>query len=416
MSNLRTARGSAPGRIDFLGGVADYSGSLVLEMPIHGRTTVEVQELDESVLRFDFAEAEFNAQLDLDAFNHAKGDSLEAVASFLRDAGVGVPILYVAGCLAAFLERRDGAAERGLRFTVSSTVPQSMGVSSSAALEVATMRALEALWDMPLPGTTLAMLAQRAENVVVGAPCGLMDQLSSAYGEPGALLPILCRPDILGEPVALPQGVMVVGWPSGVKHSVAGAGYGAARAATFMGKQIFEKQTGRAWAHASEIPQGYYLRHAQGKMARTVRGAEFLAEFGAVSDPLSRINPGAEYPVFDALRFPIEENERCALARTLMAACAGERIPRYLERIGQLMYASHAGYGSIGLGTPETDAMVGAIEELGIEAGFYGARVSGGGCGGTVVVLLEASALPRLQALSERLVFAEDCRALPLIW
>ena len=415
MNNLRTSCGSAPGRLDFLGGVADYSGSLVLEMPIQGRTTVEIQELDEPIIRIEFEDHEFDAELDLGGFNDSHNAALEDVSSFLRREGVPEPVFYVAGCLAAFLEHIDGEADFGLHFKVSSTVPQSIGVSSSAALEVATMRALEALWDIQLTGTLLARLAQRAENVVVGAPCGLMDQLSSAYGIPGALLPILCRPDILGEPVPLPAGIMAVGWPSGVKHSVAGAGYGTARAAAFMGKQIFEKLTGRAWGFASEITPGYYLRPAQEMMPRTMPGADFLREFSAVNDPLSKIDPDVDYPVFDALRFPIEENERCAVARTLLAAGAGENIPRYLEHVGQLMYASHAGYGSIGLGTPETDAMVEAVEALGAEAGFYGARVGGGGCGGTVVVLLEECAIPRLHELSQALVFAENGRAFPLI-
>ena len=74
---------------------------------------------------------------------------------------------------------------------VSSDVPQSVGVSSSAALEVATARALGADVLDPL---RLAALCQEAENHVVGAPCGIMDQVTVAVGTPGAILPILCRP------------------------------------------------------------------------------------------------------------------------------------------------------------------------------------------------------------------------------
>ena len=68
--------------------------------------------------------------------------------------------------------------------------------------------------------------------------------------------------------------------------------------------------------------------------------------------------------------------------------------------IGALMGASHRGYSTIGLGAAETDAMVEAVRRRGPAQGFYGARVSGGGCGGTVVVLLAAAALPDLQALA----------------
>src|SRR5205807_10620330 len=85
-----------------------------------------------------------------------------------------------------------------------------------------------------------------------------------------------------------------------------------------------------------------------------------------------------------------------------------------LDAVGELMYQSHVGYSSIGLGCPETDAMVDAVRERGAERGFYGARVSGGGSGGTVVVLLEEAALPELERLSEALSFGGSGPA-PLI-
>jgi len=70
----------------------------------------------------------------------------------------------------------------------------------------------------------VARLAQRAENELVGAPCGLMDQLTAAYGTHGSLLPILCRPDLLAEPLPLPEGIVVAGWPSGVASALRTAG------------------------------------------------------------------------------------------------------------------------------------------------------------------------------------------------
>ena len=113
-----------------------------------------------------------------------------------------------------------------------------MGVSSSAALEVATLRGLEVLAGKSFTGTALARLAQRAENEIVGAACGLMDQLAVAHGRVGELLPILCRPDVLHERVRLPEGAVVVGWPSGVRHAVADSPYATARAAAFMARPI----------------------------------------------------------------------------------------------------------------------------------------------------------------------------------
>lgn len=72
----------------------------------------------------------------------------------------------------------------------------------------------------------------------MGAPCGIMDQLAVSFGTAGRVLPILCRPDEPLESLPLPAGVVLLGWPSGVKHSVAGSPYGTARAAAFMGKKV----------------------------------------------------------------------------------------------------------------------------------------------------------------------------------
>ena len=94
-----------------------------------------------------------------------------------------------------------------------------MGVSSSAALEVATARALGAGEIEPL---RLAALCQEAENQVVGAPCGIMDQVVVTMGRPGGVLPILCRPASVDPVVELPDDLEVVGVPTGAEHDVSG--------------------------------------------------------------------------------------------------------------------------------------------------------------------------------------------------
>ncbi len=216
---MKTVVGEAPGRLDFLGGVADYSGSLVLEMPL--RLTTRVTLSTHAAREFVFASAQ---------------EGRCVVEEGTLPAKVPKWVRYSYGCLLLFCQAQHWRPKAGLKFSIRSRVPASMGVSSSAALEVATMRALEAFSGRKFSGTALARLAQRAENEIVGAPCGLMDQLTSAYGVRGALLPILCRPDKLGEPVKLPQGVVAVGWPSGVKHAVSASPYATARTAAFMGQ------------------------------------------------------------------------------------------------------------------------------------------------------------------------------------
>jgi galactokinase len=397
-------QGEAPGRIDVLGGVADYSGALVLQMPIRATTRVTLTPQPASLLEFASAHEE-TACLSL-ADLHALLDSGGTAADLRgRLDAHRLPrwVRYPLGCLLLFCRAQGWWPRGGLRLEVASEVPVAMGVSSSAALEVATLRALEAASGRRCRGTELARLGQQAENDIVGAPCGLMDQLAAAHGTPGALLPILCRPDVLGEPVPLPEGAVAVGWPSGVKHAVCDSPYATARTAAFMGKKILERLFGRPLAHVTELPPSRVRAVGEEELPPTLSGEEFLARYGGVDDRLAHVEPGRPYPVRAAVSFPVEENFRCALAVQLLRGVRAANRQATLEALGELLYQSHAGYSSIGLGCPETDAMVEAVRGVGPGRGLYGARVSGGGSGGTVVVLLEQRALPDLARVAESL-------------
>jgi len=383
---MAKATGEAPGRLDFLGGVADYSGSLVLEMPLRLTTRVTITET--KVLELVFRSPD-------------QQECTLALGTDPRDAPKWVRYPY--GCLWLFSAAHRWQPRGGLIFEIASKVPPSMGVSSSAALEVATLRALEKLSGKKFAGTELAQLAQRAENEIVGAPCGLMDQLASAHGVRGSLLPILCRPDQLGEPVKLPPGVIAVGWPSGVTHAVSASPYATARAGAFMGKKIIEAGTGRKLKHVTELMPSELRSLSREDLPEHVTGRVFQQRWGGVDDSLSKIELRRRYAVRAAVSFPVEENFRGMRAVELLRGMTAANRAESLTALGELLGQSHAGYSSIGLGSPETDAMVEGVRALGPSKGFYGARVSGGGSGGTVVVLLKSSALPRLKALAVHL-------------
>lgn len=378
--------GEAPGRLDFLGGVADYSGSLVLEMPLSVTTRVTITETKSPYFVFQSAGQE--------SCTVAFGTNPQDVPKWVR---------YPYGCFWLFSEAQRWQPQSGLKFQITSKVPESMGVSSSAALEVATLRALEKLSGKRFTGTKLAKLAQRAENEIVGAPCGLMDQLASAYGVRGELLPILCRPDKLGDPVKLPTGGIAVGWPSGVKHAVSDSPYATARAGAFMGKKLIEICTGRKLGHATELSPSQMRSLSEDILPVTMTGRVFKQRCGGVDDSLSKIETARRYEVRAAVSFPIEENYRSGVAVALLRGITKLNREDLLTVLGELLYQSHAGYSSIGLGCLETDQMVEGVRALGVKNGFYGARVSGGGSGGTVVVLLKKSALPTLKKLAAKL-------------
>lgn len=405
----------APGRLDVLGGVADYSGSLVLQTPIRGRTRVTITSENISDLRLSSV-TEGETKLSLDELQSLIGDTLDtgAIRSWLDEQQVPHWAHYSVGSFLLFCHAMQWWPSSGLSFHTESDVPASMGVSSSAALEVATLRALEKASGHQMQGTELARMAQQAENEIVGAPCGLMDQLASAHGIQSTLLPILCRPDVLDKPVPLPEGIMVVGWPSGVKHAVTASPYATARAAAFMGKKILENALGQQFDFITQLTPSIVRGVSEEVLPTHLPGSEFLARYGSVDDTLSVIDSQTIYPVRAGATFPVEENGRVQIAVQLLRGATLDNRPTILNLLGELMFQAHEGYNSIGLGTAETDEMVQAIRQLGPQRGFYGARVSGGGSGGTVVVLLEESALPTLEKLSQSMFFSAD-GPLPLI-
>src|SRR5262249_12694642 len=145
---------------------------------------------------------------------------------------------YLVGCLFLLHEQKlidlNDPKLRGINLALLSTVPLGAGVSSSAAIEVATMMNLVdhfAIARSSLNLMLLASLCQQVENRIVGAPCGVMDQVTSCAGTEGALLRLLCQPHDLQPALKFPEGIRALGINSNVKHSVGGGQYGRTRCA-----------------------------------------------------------------------------------------------------------------------------------------------------------------------------------------
>lgn len=363
-------RGRAPGRLDLLGGVADYSGALVLEIATRVETSVVAEANDALVVGPATLTTDEVAELARAPYEEVRA----ALASFPKWTH------YVLG-VAIVLVHHGVIDPPHARLTVSSAVPQSVGVSSSAALEVATARALGVDDVDPL---RVAFLCQEAENRVVGAPCGVMDQVTVALGVPGAVLPILCRPASVSPSLPLPPGVEVIGWPTGAEHDVSGAPYRRARVAAFMGKRIVEDASNTSYAFVSEVPAD-----ALTALPDTLSGAEFLDRWGHTDDPTTTVDPEETYPIRAATRFGVEEHARATRAQAAIEA--GD-----VRTLGPLMTASHEGYDAMGLGHRAATA---ARDDALARPGVYGARSSGGGCGGTVVVVCTEGALDGVDGL-----------------
>jgi galactokinase len=276
-------------------------------------------------------------------------------------------------------ERSIGFGE-GARILIGSDVPPGKGVSSSAALEVAVMAAIADAFAIALEPREMALLCQKVENLVVGAPCGVMDQMTAVCGEQDRLLALLCQPAELRASVAIPDDVAFYGIDSGERHAVSGADYTSVRVAAFMGHRLLGLGPSDSLAN---VTPSRFEQLADGLPLR-MRGREFLDRHGETADPVTRVDPERDYAVRVCTAHPVYENARVHRFAELLEGPPGQA--RDLE-LGRLMYESHASYGACGLGSPGTDRIVALARAAGPAQGLYGAKITGGGSGGTVAVL-----------------------------
>jgi galactokinase len=355
------AAASAPGRVNLIGEHTDYNDGWVLPMAIDRRARVLLRsaEGESSIWAADREDGPGNpARIRLDAAPPPR------LAGFER---------YVAGPVIVLREWLGGQGPRHLHCLLTSDVPAGAGLSSSAAIEVATMTALESLCGVHLDPLTRARLCQSAEHRFGGTPCGIMDMLVACAAVEGHALLIDCRAGTW-RPLALPpqDRAVVLVVDTGVAHELSGGAYAQRRAAC------------AAAATALGVPA---LRDATPAMVEAGR-----------LDPMLRRRA----------RHVVDEN-----ARTLAAAeslAAGD-----LEGAGELMFQSHASLRDLyEVSCPELDAVVSAAEEL-RGRGVFGARMTGGGFGGSAVLLCAAA---ESAGVGEHVVrrFAERFRRPPRVF
>ncbi len=394
MKENLTFTGNSSGRLDVMGGIADYSGSLVLQMPIRENTTVKISKRSDNWLIIKSLSLEgkpiFRVRIQEIPIKY------DTAKSFFKQVPNGNWAAYVAGCLVV-LRKEKGIILEGLNIEINSNVPNGKGVSSSAALEVATIKAFGECYKLEFSGTELPILAQKVENQIVGAPCGLMDQLTSYFGIENHLLPIICQPDLLQRPIKIPKNVHFFGIDSGIRHAVSGAYYSDVRTAAFMGytaiakslgisnEKIIEAKDSMNW---SDLPFKGYLTNISthefenrfSKFLKNYTGDQFIQEFGEIIDPISNIIPTTYYDVIHSTKHPIYENERVNKFKYLIENFE----ENHLKEMGKLMCESHESYSKCGLGNEMTDKIVEMSKSY---QDIYGAKITGGGSGGTVCIL-----------------------------
>src|SRR6266545_8203952 len=170
----------APGRIDLMGGIADYSGSLVLQLPIANATHVALQLQEAPTLRIASLPANQNDRLRLleisleEFVNSGEPVDYAVARARFRQHPEDQWAAYVAGTFLVLKREKGCVFNQGARILISSAVPEGKGVSSSAALEVAVMQAVAAAYAIVIEPREMGFLCQKVENLIAGAPCGVM--------------------------------------------------------------------------------------------------------------------------------------------------------------------------------------------------------------------------------------------------
>jgi galactokinase len=324
---------SAPGRVNLIGEHTDYNGGFVLPMPIPQRTYVELQRRrDDRVL---VSSREVRAPR-----AYALG----------QERRMGDWVDYIQGCTEAL--RNAGHRISGMELRIHSDVPLGSGLSSSAALEVAVLRAMREAFDLSLDDVALALIGQRAENDLVGAPVGAMDQLVASLGEPGKAL-FIDMQSLETRRVSLPAADLIV-ISSGIAHD-----------------------------HAAG---DYRTRRAECEAAAVQLGVSSLRELSV--DDLPRVEQLPE-PLGRRVRHVITENAR--VLRAVDAIAQGD-----LTQLGSLFRESHISMrDDYEVSIPAIDQLV---EIADAQPEVYGARLTGGGFGGSIVALARAGTGDRVAA------------------
>ncbi len=327
----------SPGRVNLIGEHTDYNMGFVLPAAINKAAYIAISKRTDntiSLVAADLDEVYTTDVLKLDYSDKGWPNYVICIVDQLQKINKNV---------------------NGFNAVISGDVPLGAGMSSSAALECATIFGLNEIFDLSLEKMQMVKLAQKAENEFVGVNCGIMDQFASVFGKKGHVIKLDCRSlEYEYVPFEL-KGIKIVLFDSMVKHSLASSEYNVRTSQCSEGVSIIQKK----------YPEVKTLRDATIEMVE-----ECLA------------NESSD--IYGRCKYVVEENNR------LLAACQDLQENKIAD-FGQKMYETHTGLSELyEVSCPELDFIVACTKK---EDGILGARMMGGGFGGCVISLVKEDQL-----------------------
>ena len=399
----------APGRLDLMGGNDDYTGGLVFESTIREATHAAAQlRMDGLVELKNKTAAKTGWRGDV-TINLSELSDEEAVRKLANKSSDVRWTAYVLGNIFYLRKKYPDQVLTGIKVYMESTVPLNRGVSSSAAIEVAVMKAAAAAYEIDLYGTELALACQWVENTIAESACGIMDQVAVVMGKQGFIMPLVCQPCNPEPLIKLPEQLKIWGIDSGVSHQIAGVEYEAARAAAFMGYKIIcdhlqiavtrdessdiQRYTDPIWnGYLANLSCADFYEKFESLLPEQCDQANYLEKHKIHVDPFTTLRENIIYHVWANTKYAVEENQRVRLFSELARGAATNPSQRSFQLMGELMYQSHYAYTECGLGSRATDRIVDLCKKEGIGRGIFGAKITGGGAGGTIVILADKNA------------------------
>ncbi|MET8473293.1 galactokinase [Streptomyces sp. NPDC006422] len=332
---------AAPGRVNLIGEYTDFNEGFVMPLALPHTAVAAAARREDGVLRLHSA--------DIDApVVELRVDDLAPLSKY----GQGGWAAYPAGVVWAL--RDAGHTVGGADIHLASTVPTGAGLSSSAALEVVTAYAMNDLYELGLGGPELAVLSQRAENAFVGVPCGVMDQMASSCATEGHALHLDCRDlSVRQVPFDLEaHGLQLLVVDTRVKHELGDGAYAERRAGCEEGARVL------GVSHLRDV--------SYAELGRSVAELELA---------------GVDEKVVRYVRHVVTDDHR--VERVIELLDAGD-----VRAIGPILVQGHVSLrDDLRISCPELDLVVATA----MASGALGARMTGGGFGGSAVVLVESA-------------------------